>query len=212
MNEVGAGRRAGGRAGRPAGRSGVLLGILAALFAGCTRPAANPDAIRVGLVTPGSIADASWNSGAYAGLMQIRDSLGMEVSHVEARTPGEQEEQLRTYAAQGYTIIFGHGFEFQDAAERVAQDYPGPIFVITSGQRLAGNVVPPFSRIPTPRSKSAVLSSGTAASACNRLSVVAADSRSPPRTNMCSAESSPTICEIRSLNSARSVTRSTIGA
>ncbi len=147
MNEVGAGRWAGGRAGRPAGRLGVIFGILAALFTGCARPAASPDAIRVALVTPGSIADASWNSGAYAGLMQIRDSLGLDVSHVEARTPGEQEEQLRTYAAQGYTIIFGHGFEFQDAAERVAQDYPGPIFVITSGQRLAGNVVPLIFRL-----------------------------------------------------------------
>jgi basic membrane lipoprotein Med (substrate-binding protein (PBP1-ABC) superfamily) len=97
---------------------------------------------RVALVTPGSIADAAWNSGAYTGLVQIRDSLGVEVSHVEARTPGDQEEQLRTYAAEGYTVVFGHGFEFQDAAERVAQQYPRTVFVITSGQRVVGNVVP----------------------------------------------------------------------
>lgn len=100
------------------------------------------DEFRVALVTPGSIADAAWNSGAFAGLMQVRDSLGVPVSHVEARTPGEQEEQLRTYAAQGYTVIFGHGFEFQDAAERVAKEYPKAVFVITSGQRVSGNVVP----------------------------------------------------------------------
>jgi basic membrane protein A and related proteins len=74
--------------------------------------------------------------------MLIRDSLGVEVSQVEARTPGDQEEQLRTYAAQGYAVIFGHGFEFQDAAERVAQQYPEAVFVITSGQRVTGNVVP----------------------------------------------------------------------
>ena len=121
-------------------RSVVVLG-LAALIACAPRESAAPS-LRVALVTPGSIADASWNSGAYAGLMQIKDSLGIDVSHVEARTPGEQEEQMRTYAAQGYTIIFGHGFEFQDAAERVAQQFPEPIFVITSGQRLAGKVVP----------------------------------------------------------------------
>jgi basic membrane lipoprotein Med (substrate-binding protein (PBP1-ABC) superfamily) len=99
------------------------------------------------LVTPGSIADAAWNSGAYAGLMMIKDSLGVAVSHVEARTPGEQEEQLRTYAAQGYPIVFGHGFEFQDAAERVAQQFPKTVFVITSGQRVAGNVVPLIFRL-----------------------------------------------------------------
>ena len=102
---------------------------------------------RVALVTPGSIADASWNAGAYAGLMKIRDSLGVPVSHVEARTPGEQEEALRTYGAQGYQVVFGHGFEFQDAAERVAALYPKVVFVITSGQRVKGNVVPMVFRL-----------------------------------------------------------------
>ena len=42
------------------------------------------------------------------------------ISHVEARTPAEQIEALRTYAAQGYDLVFAHGFEFQDAAERVS--------------------------------------------------------------------------------------------
>ncbi|MEK6596985.1 MAG: BMP family protein, partial [Gemmatimonadota bacterium] len=68
-------------------------------------------------------------------------------SHVEARTPGEQEEALRTYGAQGYQVVFGHGFEFQDAAERVAALYPEVVFVITSGQRVKGNVVPMVFRL-----------------------------------------------------------------
>jgi basic membrane lipoprotein Med (substrate-binding protein (PBP1-ABC) superfamily) len=129
-------RRAGGQTGWRAVRVASL-----ALFAACGKAQTSGE-FRVALVTPGSIADASWNSGAYAGLMQVKDSLGVPVSHVEARTPGEQEEQLRTYAAQGYTVIFGHGFEFQDAAERVAKEYPKAVFVITSGQRVSGNVVP----------------------------------------------------------------------
>jgi basic membrane lipoprotein Med (substrate-binding protein (PBP1-ABC) superfamily) len=97
---------------------------------------------RVGLVTPGSISDAAWNSGAYRGLMQIRDSLAASVSHVEARTPAEQEEALRTYAIQGYDLVFGHGFEFQGAAERVSAQYPRTVFIVTSGERVAGNVSP----------------------------------------------------------------------
>ena len=101
-----------------------------------------PADLRVALITPGSIADAAWNAGAYAGLMQIRDSLGLHVSHIEARTPGEQEEALRTYASQGFDLIFGHGFEFQDAAERVAASYADPVFVVTSGHRVQGKVVP----------------------------------------------------------------------
>ena len=87
----------------------------------CSQP--HSSKFRVGLITPGSIADAAWNSGAYQGLMRIRDSLGLAVSHVEARTPAEQTEALRTYAAQGYQLVFAHGFEFQDPAERVSREY-----------------------------------------------------------------------------------------
>jgi basic membrane lipoprotein Med (substrate-binding protein (PBP1-ABC) superfamily) len=116
----------------------MLAGLL---LAGCARgERAAP--FRVALITPGSIADAAWNSGAYAGLQRIHDSLQVPVSHVEARTPAEQEEALRTYAAQGYNLIFGHGFEFQAPAERVAADYPRTVFIITSGERVLGNVAP----------------------------------------------------------------------
>lgn len=119
---------------------------LAGLFAGCTERTATAG-FRVGLVTPGSIADAAWNSGAYHGLEAIRDSIGGTVSHVEARTPGEQEEALRTYAAQKYDLVFGHGFEFQGAAERVSRQYPGTVFIVTSGERVAENVSPLIFRL-----------------------------------------------------------------
>jgi basic membrane protein A and related proteins len=102
---------------------------------------------RVGLVTPGSVADAAWNSGAYQGLQRIHDSLGFAISHVEARTPAEQSEALRAYAAQGYDLVFAHGFEFQDAAERVSADYPRTIFIVTSGRRARGNVSPLIFRL-----------------------------------------------------------------
>lgn len=120
--------------------------LLAACGDAPRRSSAN-DSLRIALVTPGSIADAAWNAGAYEGLQQIKDSLGIATSHVEARTPAEQEEALRSYAVQGYRVVFGHGFEFQQPAERVASEYPQTIFVITSGQRVVGNVVPLIFRI-----------------------------------------------------------------
>ena len=103
--------------------------------------------MRVGLITPGSVADAAWNSAAYQGLQRIHDSLGLQISHVEARTPSDQSEALRTYAAQGYDLIFANGFEFQDAAERLSADYPKAIFIVTSGRRARGNVVPLIFRL-----------------------------------------------------------------
>ena len=121
-------------------RNWLHTAVLVSLTA-CSRPAPH-QGIRVGLITPGSVADAAWNSGAYAGLTLIHDSLGLPISHVEARTPAEQDEALRAYAAQGYDLVFAHGFEFQGAAERVSAQYPRTVFIVTSGSRAYGNVSP----------------------------------------------------------------------
>jgi basic membrane protein A and related proteins len=125
------------------------LVLVALLLGAChrSRDHATSNAFKVALITPGSIADAAWNAGAYQGLQQIKDSLGAAISNIEAHTPAEQEEALRSYAAQGYRLVFGHGYEFQQPAERVSRDYPNTIFVITSGQRLSGNVIPLVFRI-----------------------------------------------------------------
>lgn len=95
---------------------------------------------RVALLTPGPISDQSWNGGAYAGLMRIRDSLGASVSHIQTKTPAEFEEQFRQYGAQGYDLVFGHGFEFQDAARRVGPDFPRTVYITTSSASSGANV------------------------------------------------------------------------
>lgn len=95
---------------------------------------------RVALLTPGPISDHSWNGGAYAGLMRIRDSLGASVSHIQTRTPAEFEENFRQYGAQGYDLVFGHGFEFQEPALRVGPEFPRTTYIATSGNRAEGNV------------------------------------------------------------------------
>ena len=95
---------------------------------------------RVALLTPGPISDQSWNGGAYQGLLRVRDSLGASISHIQTKTPAEFEEQFRQYGAQGYDLVIGHGFEFQDAAKRVGPDFPRTVYVTTSGTTFGGNV------------------------------------------------------------------------
>ena len=117
---------------------------LLVVVSGCgdrqSRPEADTTTFRVALLTPGSISDQSWNGGAYAGLMAIRDSLGAEVSHIQTKTPADFEENFREYGARGFQLVFGHGFEFQDAAKRVAPDHPKTIYVTTSGSTTGPNV------------------------------------------------------------------------
>ncbi len=108
---------------------------------GCKRPA-TADKWKVALLTPGPISDAGWNAGAYEGLLRIRDSLGADVSQIETKTPAEFEEAFRDYARRGYRLVFGHGFEFQDAAARVGADYPNTVFITTSGSTVRPNVSP----------------------------------------------------------------------
>jgi len=102
---------------------------------------------KVALLTPGPISDAGWNAGANDGLLRIRDSLGADISQVETKTPAEFEEAFRDYARRGYRLVFGHGFEFQDAAARVGADYPHTIFITTSGSTVRPNVSPMVFRL-----------------------------------------------------------------
>ena len=121
----------------------VLLAV--ALAASCGdadngEAAGGAGSFRVALLTPGPITDQAWNSAAYAGLVALRDSLGAGISHIQTRTPADFEENFRQYGAQGYDLVIGHGFEFQDAAASVAPDYPNTVFVSTSGNSTAANL------------------------------------------------------------------------
>jgi basic membrane protein A and related proteins len=101
-------------------------------------PAAKP--FRVALLTPGPVSDQAWNGGAYQGLLRIRDSLHAQISNIETKTPAEFDDNFRQYGAQGYNLVFGHGFEFQDAAQRVAPEFPKTIYITTSGDRTGPNL------------------------------------------------------------------------
>jgi basic membrane lipoprotein Med (substrate-binding protein (PBP1-ABC) superfamily) len=125
----------------------LALAAVLALGVGCGRGddarSDSADAeLKVALLTPGPISDQSWNGGAYQGLLRIRDSLGAQVSHIQTKTPADFEENFREYGARGFDLVFGHGFEFQDAAKRVAPGYPRTMYVTTSssttGPNLAG--------------------------------------------------------------------------
>lgn len=141
---LGLARRAPRRPGRfsTRGRRTVTLLAATALLAcsGGQEAASDDGTFRVALLTPGAISDQAWNGGAYAGLERIRDSLGAHVSHVQTKSPPEFDENFRQYGRQGYDLVFGHGFEYQDAALRVSPEFPNTIYVTTSGNSTGPNL------------------------------------------------------------------------
>src|SRR5690242_14176919 len=125
----------------------IVIGLLGVALCGCVTSRDKGDDsstrstnFKVALLTPGAISDQSWNGGAYQGLLRIRDSLGAQISHIQTKTPAEFEENFRQYGNQHFNLVFGHGFEFQDAALAVAPSYPKTEYVVTSGNKTAGNV------------------------------------------------------------------------
>ncbi len=122
---------------------GAFLGVLAACGgekADSTADSTGAKKMRVALLTPGPVSDKSWNGIAYEGLLAIRDSLDAETSHIQTKTPAEFDENFRQYGAQGYDLVIGNGFEYQEAATRVAPSYPNTNYAITSGRVTAPNV------------------------------------------------------------------------
>lgn len=116
------------------------------VVAGCSSPTDQPKdqasgeaPFKVALLTPGPVSDAGWSAMAYEGLMAIKDELGAEVNNQEAG--GTQiKDAMRSYARQGYKLIFGHGFEYNEPGMEVGKDFPDTVFVSSSGGQTAANV------------------------------------------------------------------------
>ena len=105
---------------------------------------------KVALLLPASITDGGWNAFAYDGLKAIEKELGAKVSHIESRTSTDQEAHFRDYALDGYQLIFGHGFEYQDPAKQVAADFPETVFITSTGNTVTDNVAPMVFAIEEP--------------------------------------------------------------
>ncbi|MFN0152136.1 MAG: BMP family protein [bacterium] len=103
-------------------------------------PAAAKRAFRAALLLTGPISDDGWNASAHEGLVRAQNELGAATSYLESLEKSRFEEAFRGYAGEGYDLVIGHAYEFQDAAMRVAPDFPRTTFVVIAGNRAAGNV------------------------------------------------------------------------
>lgn len=134
-----------------------ILPLVAFAFAGCggNSEEKKEDAVKkteasggtatgakVALVTAGPVSDNGWNAGAYKALQTIKSDLPAEVQNVEAKDPGAQEENLRSYASKKFNIVIGHGHEFEEPALKIEGEFPGTQFLISSGSKVGKNTTP----------------------------------------------------------------------
>ena len=121
-------------------RIAAIAGLL--LSCGSEKQPPTENTFKVALLTPGPVSDAGWNASAYEGLQDIKKELGADVSQIETKTPADFEQGFRDYASNWYKLVFGHGFEFQDAAAAVSPSFPNTVFITTSGTTVRNNVAP----------------------------------------------------------------------
>lgn len=108
--------------------------IIAILFLSVTFLSTNIYAsnLKVAMLLPGPISDHGWNMMAYEALKNVESELDVEIAYNENTSSSEYESIFRGYAAAGYDVVIGHGFEFGNAAKKVAQQYKDTSFLITS--------------------------------------------------------------------------------
>ncbi|MBS3970332.1 MAG: BMP family protein [Clostridia bacterium] len=97
------------------------------------------------LILPGPINDQSWNATNYAGLVKSNETLGTQMEYVENVQAADYESTFRNYAERGYDLIMAAGTQFDEAANKVAANYPETTFCVVNGMVSSGeNVAPIF--------------------------------------------------------------------
>lgn len=110
----------------------VLVIVLSVLLLSACGGGKEDKKMKVALLVQGPANDNGWNQSALNGVNSIGEELEAEVSVSENLALSDFEEFFRNYGKEEYSIVFGHGYAFADAAMNVAKDYPKTIFVITS--------------------------------------------------------------------------------
>jgi basic membrane protein A len=113
----------------------VLVVALAVVVAGFTSAASAkaPGDYKMVLILPGPINDQSWNATNYAGLVAANEELGTKIEYVENVQASDYESTFRNYAERGYDLIMAAGTQFDEAAQRVAPNYPESTFTVING-------------------------------------------------------------------------------
>ena len=97
------------------------------------------EAFKVGLVHPSPITD-SWSGLAYAALQRAQKELGAEIANVQVGDPAGYEKAFSDFGSQGYRVVVGHGYQYDDAAKKVAPQFPKTYYVIVNGSSVADNL------------------------------------------------------------------------
>src|SRR5437660_10016896 len=90
--------------------------------------------IQVGLVTDvGGLNDKSFNQAANTGRLNAEKDFGLKTSVIESKKQEDYVPNLTTFAQQNYDLVIAVGILMQNAAWKVAKQFPNVKFAIIDG-------------------------------------------------------------------------------
>ncbi|MCW3095115.1 MAG: nucleoside-binding protein [Chthonomonadaceae bacterium] len=132
--------------GRPESDTNTPNSTTPSKTADATIPPTPAGDFKIALVMSGSTSDGGWNAGALKAFQAVKSNLSLSddnASYIEKQTAaGDQEKSLREFATKKYNMVFGHGSEYEAPALKMETDFPGTLFVISSGRQVGKNTMP----------------------------------------------------------------------
>ena len=121
----------------------ALLMSMLILLTGCggaQETTTKEQKMKVALLLSGPANDQGWNATALEGLKAAEAKYGLETTYTENVGVADTESAYNDYAARGYDLIIGHGFQFGDPAVRVAEKFPKLHFMATESNSQSPNM------------------------------------------------------------------------
>jgi len=94
--------------------------------------------LKVAAIFGGAINDGNWNETQYNGLKGI-EALGAEVSYLENVGDTDAAEAARTYASEGFDIVYLTTNSYQDYCTAVAEEFNETMFIQINGTEIGDN-------------------------------------------------------------------------
>lgn len=113
----------------------VVLFVLVMLLASCSNPIEKGKIKKVGLLVPETINDQVWGTKGYKGILNIQNNFNVDVYYREGiESDYAIKQAVQELSQKGVNLIFGHGAEYANTFNEIANKYPNIHFVSFNGE------------------------------------------------------------------------------
>ncbi|MDL2293134.1 BMP family protein [Ruminococcaceae bacterium OttesenSCG-928-D13] len=98
--------------------------------------------LKVAAIFGGAINDGNWNETQYNGLMDLKEKgICSDPKYMENVSDTDAAEAARTYASEGFNLVYLTTNSYQDYCTSVAESFPDTMFIQINGTYLAENFI-----------------------------------------------------------------------